>query len=82
MQTIIDNDLNVYAVDEILAMQIANIYSPTGITNYGYLDVKKRGLVKSLDGDAKHVNVFVDDLISASIAAVGGLALHKVAEDN
>lgn len=79
LEDIIQNDVGVFGVDEALAIQIAEIYGTIGITNFGYLDRVKKGIIKYYDRDTKHVNTFIDDLLGAIIAALCGKLAHKYA---
>lgn len=77
--SIIRNDAGVFGVDEVLALQIANIYGTIGSTNFGYLDRVKYGLIKKFDEDDNHVNTFLDDLLGAIIAAACAKLAHEYA---
>lgn len=77
--SIIRNDVGVFGVDEALALQIANIYGTIGVTNFGYVDRVKSGIIRRYDRDEKHVNTFIDDLMGAIVAAVCGKLSHKYA---
>lgn len=77
LQEIIANDSAVFGVDETLALQIANLYGSIGVTNFGFVDYKKTGVIKHLDTNADRVNTFADDLVGAIAAAVCGKLVHK-----
>lgn len=78
LQDIIKNDVGVFGVDEGLALNIANMYGTIGVTNYGYVDKVKQGVIKRLDEEKDgHVNTFVDDMIGAISAAVAAKMAHK-----
>ena len=77
--SIIRNDAGVFGVDESLALQIADIYGTIGVTNFGYLDRVKYGIIKQFDEDPKHVNTFIDDLLGAIVAATCAKVAHKYA---
>lgn len=77
LQQIIANDSAVFGVDETLALQIANLYGSIGVTNFGYVDYKKTGIIKHLDTNSKRVNTFADDLVGAIAAAVCGKLVHE-----
>ncbi len=80
LQKIIENDAAVFGVDEAIAESIANIYGTIGITNFGYLDRVKHGIIKKLDTEKKgKVNTFVDDLIGALASAVAAKMAHRYA---
>lgn len=76
---IIKNDAGVFGVDETIALQIATVYGTIGTTNFGYFDRVKTGIMKKFDTSDKHVNTFIDDLLSAIVAAVCGKIAHKYA---
>lgn len=77
--SIIRNDAGVFGVDEVLALQIANIYGTIGSTNFGYLDRVKYGIIKQFDQDKEHVNTFIDDLLGAIVAAACAKLAHEYA---
>ncbi|WP_295747010.1 phosphatidylglycerophosphatase A [uncultured Limosilactobacillus sp.] len=77
--SIIRNDAGVFGVDEVLALQIANIYGTIGSTNFGYLDRVKYGVIKKFDEDDQHVNTFLDDLLGAIVAAACAKLAHEYA---
>lgn len=77
--SIVKNDAGVFGVDESLALQIADIYGTIGVTNFGYLDRVKYGIIKKFDEDKCHVNTFIDDLLGAIVAATCAKVAHKYA---
>lgn len=80
LQNIVANDSGVFGVDESLAVSIANIYGTIGVTNFGYLDRVKNGVIKELDTQKDgRVNTFIDDLIGALVAAVAAKMAHQYA---
>ncbi|KRN58903.1 phosphatidylglycerophosphatase A [Limosilactobacillus secaliphilus] len=79
LESIIKNDAGVFGVDEALAIQIAEIYGTIGVTNFGYMDRVKNGIIRQYDRDTKHVNTFIDDLLGAIVAALCGKLAHKYA---
>ncbi|AVK61335.1 phosphatidylglycerophosphatase A [Lactobacillus sp. CBA3605] len=80
LQSIVANDAGVFGVDEGLALNMANIYGTIGVTNYGYVDKVKEGVIKQLDTDKSGVvNTFIDDLVGAIAAAVAAKIAHKYA---
>ncbi|MGO1580744.1 MAG: phosphatidylglycerophosphatase A family protein [Peptoniphilaceae bacterium] len=80
LQTIIESDEGLYGIDEVLALAITNIYGTIGLTNFGYLDKEKVGIIKELD-EKKHVSgeiaTFADDLVAAVAAAAAARLAHK-----
>lgn len=79
LNDIISNDIGVFGVDEELASAISMIYGPIGITNFGYLDRVKRGIIAQIDHDPTRVNTFLDDLVGAIVAASCGKISHDYA---
>ncbi|MFB9768946.1 phosphatidylglycerophosphatase A family protein [Lactiplantibacillus modestisalitolerans] len=78
--SIVANDAGVFGVDEGLALNMANIYGTIGVTNYGYVDKVKEGIIKKLDTDKSGVvNTFIDDMVGAIAAAAAAKIAHKYA---
>ena len=77
---IIKNDFGLYGIDEILALSVVNIYGSIGLTNFGYLDKAKYGVIKKLDDKnykPEQINTFFDDLVCAIAAAAASRMAHK-----
>ncbi|MFK7804711.1 MAG: phosphatidylglycerophosphatase A [Anaerolineae bacterium] len=77
---IIKEDFSLYGVDEILALSVVNIYGSIGLTNFGYLDKAKEGVIKEIDEKSRNpeqVNTFFDDLICAIAAAAASKMAHQ-----
>ncbi|MCL6548948.1 MAG: phosphatidylglycerophosphatase A [Alicyclobacillus sp.] len=68
LQSIMEQDEPLYGVDEILALSVTNVYGSIGLTNFGYLDKTKPGIIGTLNRQTGQIHVFLDDLV-ASIAA-------------
>lgn len=77
LQTIMDNDEPLYGIDEILALSITNIYGTIGLTNYGYLDKVKIGVLGQLNDNPSKIHVFLDDLVAAVAAAAAARIAHQ-----
>lgn len=76
--TIIRNDEGLYGIDEIIPLSIVNLYGSIGLTNYGFLDKKKIGVIKDLDEEkSDKVHTFLDDLVSAIAAAAASRIAHS-----
>lgn len=79
IQSIIEEDEGLYGIDEILPLGIVNIYGSIGLTNFGYLDKKKIGVIDELDkkkrGDM--VTTFTDDIVAAIAAAACARIAHQ-----
>ena len=78
LQSSLVTDDPLYGIDEILALSIVNIYGSIGLTNFGYLDKKKPGVIAKInkEKDGK-VNTFLDDLICAIAASSASRIAHR-----
>lgn len=76
--SIIKSDEGLYGIDEILPLSIVNLYGSIGLTNFGYLDKEKIGVIRKLD-KAKDgtVNTFLDDIVAALAAAAASRLAHN-----
>jgi len=79
LQSIVENDLGVFGTDETLALGISLFGGSIATTNYGSLDVHKKGIINDIDKDTSRVNTFLDDLVGALIAVVEGKLAHQYA---
>lgn len=78
LQSIVESDEGLYGIDEIIPLSIANVYGTIGLTNYGYLDKEKIGIIKKLDEmKGKAVHTFLDDLVAAIAAAAASRIAHS-----
>ncbi len=78
LQSIVEADEGLYGIDEILPLSIVNVYGSIGLTNFGYLDKEKIGIIKDLDtkkGEAVHT--FLDDIVAAIAAAAASRIAHS-----
>lgn len=75
--SIINNDLGVFGVDEVLGIAISQLYGSIGVTNYGFADKEKSGIIKSLDTSDSQVNTFSDDLVGAIASAASAKVAHE-----
>lgn len=79
LQSIVESDEPLYGIDEIIPLSIVNVYGTIGLTNYGYLDKEKVGIIKELDeAKGEEVNTFLDDLVAAIAAAAASRIAHSV----
>lgn len=77
LQEIIEEDRPLYGTDESLAMAIVNVYGSIGLTNFGYLDKVKPGIIGQLDQAREgSVHTFLDDIIGAIAAAAASSLAH------
>ncbi|CAG7630727.1 putative protein YpjQ [Paenibacillus solanacearum] len=82
LQEMIENDEGLYGCDEILALSIVNVYGSIGLTNFGYVDKMKPGILKMLNdktGERKHT--FLDDIVGAIAAAASSRIAHRKQEE-
>ncbi|MGM9572205.1 MAG: phosphatidylglycerophosphatase A [bacterium] len=78
--SIIRRDEPLYGVDEILALSITNVYGSIGLTNFGYLDKIKLGIIRELnEHKGKSVHTFLDDLVAGVVAAACARIAHSKA---
>lgn len=83
LQTIVESDEGLYGIDEIIPLSIVNVYGTIGLTNFGYLDKEKLGIIKELDEmKGKAVNTFLDDLVAAIAAAAASRIAHSRHDSN
>lgn len=77
IQTIIREDEGLYGIDEVLALAIVNIYGTIGLTNFGFLDKEKVGIIRELDTQRDGmVTTFLDDLVAAVAASAISRIVH------
>lgn len=72
IQDIIANDLGMFGIDEVLGLDVAGLYGVIGVTNFGDIDVNKKGIVEELNILGKKegvVHTFLDDIVGAIAAA-------------
>ncbi|MDO5026826.1 MAG: phosphatidylglycerophosphatase A [Tissierellia bacterium] len=76
--SIIKSDEGLYGIDEILPLSIVNIYGSIGMTNFGFLDKEKTGVIRELDrAKDGSVNTFLDDIVAALAAAAASRLAHN-----
>ncbi|NLC94971.1 MAG: phosphatidylglycerophosphatase A [Bacilli bacterium] len=80
LRSILMNDYSLYGIDEVLAYSIINVYGSIGLTNYGYVDKLKVGILKDINDKIKYherCNTFLDDIVGAIAAAAAGRIAHS-----
>ena len=74
---IVMRDDGLYGVDEVLAYGICNIYGSIALTNFGYIDKIKPGIIKELNRERPGVcNTFLDDIVGAIAASAASRMAH------
>lgn len=79
LRSMIMNDYSLYGIDEVLAYSIVNVYGSIGLTNFGYIDKLKIGIVNEIDKIGKtpnKCNTFLDDIVSAIAASAASRIAH------
>ena len=73
------HDDPLYGIDEVLALAVVNVYGSIGLTNFGYLDKVKPGVVGLVDHRGHgpgRCDTFLDDLLAAVAAAAAARIAH------
>ena len=84
LQTLVSEDNPLYGIDEILVLSITNVYGSIGLTNFGYVDKVKPGIIGKLDEIGKRTDkchTFMDDIIGAIAAAAASSIAHNAVGD-
>ena len=80
LQAILTRDEGLYGVDEVLAYGICNLYGSIALTNFGFIDKKKYGIIAKLNEEGKDtgvVNTFIDDIVGAIAASAASRFAHR-----
>ncbi|KZZ84222.1 phosphatidylglycerophosphatase A family protein [Bacillus sp. SJS] len=78
LQHLVETDEPLYGIDEIIPLSIVNVYGSIGLTNFGFLDKEKFGIIKELDEHKEdRVNTFLDDIVAALAAAAASRMAHR-----
>ncbi|MEA4876169.1 phosphatidylglycerophosphatase A family protein [Anaerorhabdus sp.] len=78
LEDILLKDYSLYGVDEVLAYGICNIYGSIALTNYGYIDRVKPGIIGLLnEHNGKQCNTFLDDIVGAIAASAASRIAHS-----
>jgi phosphatidylglycerophosphatase A len=80
LQSLVNSDNPLYGIDEILVLSICNLYGSIGLTNFGYVDKVKPGIIGKLDREGKETgrcHTFLDDIIGAIAAAAASSVAHN-----
>jgi phosphatidylglycerophosphatase A len=80
LESVLMRDEALYGVDEVLAYGICNLYGSIALTNFGYIDKKKYGVIDKLNRDGKSsgvCNTFIDDIVGAIAASSASRFAHR-----
>jgi phosphatidylglycerophosphatase A len=84
IQDIIYEDLGMFGIDETMGLEVAGLYGTIGQTNFGDIDVNKKGIVKRLNDAGKEEGIchtFLDDIVGALAAAASTRVAQMLNED-
>lgn len=82
---LIKADNGLYGMDEILALGITNLFGSIALTNFGYTDKNKPGIIGKVDKEGKTTNkcnTFLDDIIGAIAASATARLAHTRGTSN
>ncbi|AXF56143.1 phosphatidylglycerophosphatase A [Salicibibacter kimchii] len=78
LQEAIAADEGLYGIDEIIALAIVNVYGSIGLTNFGYVDKIKPGIIAELNNhEQTKCHTFLDDIVGAMAAAASSRLAHS-----
>lgn len=78
LEEIIVSDESLYGVDEVLAYGICNLYGSIALTNFGYIDRVKPGIIGVLNDNLNgSCNTYLDDIIGAIAASAASKSAHN-----
>lgn len=78
LQQMIESDEGLYGCDEVLAFSIVNVYGSIGMTNFGYVDKVKPGILGKLnDKSTGEIHTFLDDIVGAIAASASSRLAHS-----
>ena len=80
LERLLLNDAPLYGTDEVLAYGICNLYGSIALTNFGFIDKKKYGVITRLNKAGKGsgtCTTFLDDIVGAIAAAAASRFAHE-----
>lgn len=79
LQNAIVSDAGLYGIDEVLAYGICNLYGSIALTNFGYIDKVKPGIIAKLNNvdHAQACHTFLDDIVGAIVASAAASVAHN-----
>lgn len=77
LENLILTDEPLFGIDEVLAYSICNIYGSIALTNFGYLDKIKPGIIGKINNDKAKCNTFMDDILGAICASAASRFAHR-----
>lgn len=76
LRSILMADESLYGIDEVMAYGICNLYGSIALTNYGYIDREKPGILATINEHGSQCNVFLDDIVGAIAASAASKIAH------
>ncbi len=73
-------DAGLYGIDEVMAYSICNLFGSIALTNFGYVDKTKYGVIDVLNNHPTMVHTFLDDIIGAIAASAASRLAHRNAQ--
>ncbi|OCN04421.1 phosphatidylglycerophosphatase A [Erysipelotrichaceae bacterium MTC7] len=83
LEDIINRDESLYGIDEVMAYGICNLYGSIALTNFGFIDKDKFGIIKELNDHKDNPNIchtFLDDIVGAIAASAASRIAHNQRE--
>jgi phosphatidylglycerophosphatase A len=81
LEAVIAKDEGLFGTDEVLAYGICNLYGSIALTNFGFIDKQKFGVVARLNEEGKKgikCHTFLDDMVGAIAAAAASRFAHSL----
>ncbi|MGB4985596.1 MAG: phosphatidylglycerophosphatase A [Erysipelotrichaceae bacterium] len=76
LDKLLKTDESLYGIDEVLAYGICNLYGSIALTNFGYIDKVKPGIIGDLNNSKVICNTFADDIVGAIAASAASKIAH------
>lgn len=77
LNDIIRRDEGLYGIDEVVAYGICNLYGSIALTNFGYIDKIKPGIIGRLNEKSDTMcHTFLDDIVGAIAASAASKLAH------
>jgi phosphatidylglycerophosphatase A len=80
LEGIVRRDEGLFGTDEVLAYGICNLYGSIALTNFGFIDKNKYGVIARLNDEGKKgtmCHTFLDDMVGAIAAAAASRFAHQ-----
>jgi len=84
LEGLLNSDDGLFGVDAVLAYGICNLYGSIALTNFGFIDKNKYGIIDRLNKAGKNsgrCNTFIDDIVGAIAAAAASRFAHRSKEE-